>query len=228
MPQDVRLLKTHRNAVLRLVQESRLKPADFRWDDTVFRDGYDVQFLVSKFVHEPTKFYFMFGPHADEYSPGFNRRTDSRRAEEQLEWRLPLVGDWLTYVKREYEAHDLWELLRQDTKLLQVASSPDLPNDSFTEPEKQSIRDQLAEVKQHLISVHHLQLQQAEIIDQGFSYLDDSLNRLGKKDWLNNAIGALMGIALGAAFSSTVAQDMFDRFMSAVYPLYDSIMKLIG
>ena len=131
-------------------------------------------------------------------------------------------------MKREYEAPDLWELLRQETKLSQLASSPDLPNDSFTDLEKQYIHNQLAGIKEQLISDHHLQPQQAEIIAQGFSYLADSLNRFGKRDWLNFAMGTLVNIALGAAFSPTVAQDMIHRFMSAVHPLYDLVLKLLG
>ena len=185
-------------------------------------------FLVSRLIHEPTNSYFRFGPHVDEYSPGFNSRTDSRKVEEQFRWRLRLVGEWLTYLKREYEAPDLWGLLRQELKLLQLASSPDLPNDSFTEPEKQSIRIQLTQISQRLISDHNLQVQQVEILEQGFSYLADSVNRFGKKDWLNFAMGTLVNIALGAAFSPTVAQDMNHRVMSAVHPLYDSILKLLG
>ena len=228
MSEDLRLLKTQRNTILSLVQNVGLAPIDFRWHQAeVMTNSFGNRSLVSIFTHVPTQFYYRFGPEYDVFSPGPASRTGDVKASIWDTTRISLVRLWLSYVKREYEAPDLWGLLRQEKKLLQLASSPNLPNDSFTEPEKQIIRNQLAEIKQHLISVHHLQPQQAEILDQGLSYLGDSLNRVGKKDWVNNAIGALMGIAISAAFSSTVAQDMLDRVTSAVYPLYESIMKVL-
>lgn len=225
MPRDLRLLPTQCNAIFRLVRDAGLDPNEFRWDEEEISTAYD-DALVSILRHVPTKFFYKFKPEWAVYSPGPTSRTHESKV---LGWNshFSLVDDWLYCVKREYEAPDLWGLLRQDTKLLQLASSPDLPNEAFTELERQSIRDQLAEIRQHLISVHHLQLQQGEIIDQGFSYLGDCLNRVGKKDWLNIAINTVVTIASAAAFSPTVAQDMIHRFMLAVHPLYESIMKLL-
>lgn len=228
MPEDLRLLKTQRNTILAWVRDAGLDPNEFRWDEEeALGNSFGYSALVSILTHLPTKSYYSFRPEWALYSPGPTSRTHVSKV---LGWNdhLRLVDEWLYLVKREHEAPDLWELLRQEKKLLHLASSPHLPNDSFTELEKQSIRDQLAEIKQQLISDHHLQLQQAEIIAQGFSYLADSLDRFGTKDWLNFAMGTLVNIALGAAFSPTVAQDMIHRVMSAVHPLYDSILKLLG
>lgn len=227
MPEDLRLLRSRRNIIFGMVQAADLDPNEFRWDEAEIGDWSHSK-LISILRHVPTEGYCRFGPEYVEYSPGHTSRTHASKASPH-NWDLyvMLVAQWLKYVKREHQP-DLWELLRQDTKLLQPASSPDLPNDSFTEPEKQYIHNQLAGIKEHLISDHHLQPQQAEILEQRFSYLADSLNRFGKKDWLNFAMGTLVNIALGAAFSPTVAQDMIHRVMSAIGPLYESIMKIFG
>jgi hypothetical protein len=229
MSEDLRLLKTQRNTILSLVQNVGLAPIDCRWHQAeVMTNSFGNRSLVSIFTHVPTQFYYRFGPEYDVFSPGPASRTGDVKASIWDTTRISLVRLWLSYVKREYEAPDLWGLLRQEKKLLQLATSPNLPNDSFTEPEKQIIRNQLAEIKQQLISVHHLQLQQGEITDQGFSYLADSLNRVGKKDWLNITITTLASIAIAAAFAPDVAQDMIQRVMSAIYPIFEPILKLLG
>ena len=229
MSEDLRLLKTQRNTILSLVQNVGLAPIDFRWHQAeVMTNSFGNRSLVSIFTHVPTQFYYRFGPEYDVFSPGPACRTGDIKASIWDTTRISFVRLWLSYVKREYEAPDLWDLLRQQTKLMQLASSPHLPNDSFADIEKQSIRNQLAEIKQQLISVHHLQLQQGEITDQGFSYLADSLNRVGKKDWLNITITTLASIAIAAAFAPDVAQDMIQRVMSAIYPIFEPILKLLG
>jgi hypothetical protein len=227
MASDFRLLKSQRNVILGLVRASGLRPGDFQWDEMIL-EGDEDRLRVSVLRHTPTSSYFRFGCNWDEYAPGFSRRTDSRIVLESWDDRFRLVFDWLTYVKREYEAPDLWQMLLQETKLSRVASSPDLTNDAFTQDEKQYIVKQLAEIKTRLISDHRIQLQQAEVIEQGFSHLADSLNRVGKKDWLLLAMGAVVSIAIGAGLPPDVAQDMMHRLMQAIEPLFQSILKVLG
>jgi hypothetical protein len=84
-------------------------------------DFYKDEFLVSVLVHTPTTFYFRFGPHSDEYSPGLSSRVDSQKVPDFWPSRLSLVAKWLGNVRREYEAPDLWEMFLQETKLSRVA-----------------------------------------------------------------------------------------------------------
>jgi hypothetical protein len=71
-------------------------------------------------------------------------------------------------------------------------------------------------------------VQQAVIIEQGFEYILDSMERSSKRDWLNLAVGTLVNIAVAAAFSPTVAKDMFHNFLLAVKPLFSTVLKLMS
>jgi len=54
------------------------------------------------------------------------------------------------------------------------------------------------------------------------------MDRLGKKDWFNYAVGLLVNIAVAAAFSPSAARDLLHGFSHAVQPLFDAFLKLIG
>jgi flavin-dependent dehydrogenase len=112
MPQDVRLLKSHRNVIFGLVRDSGLDPTAFDWGEEEVFDDEDDTFSVSVLKHAPTGFYFRFGLRWDKYSPGFGSPTDSRIVTRDWDDRFRLVHEWLSYVKREYEAPDLWVLQR--------------------------------------------------------------------------------------------------------------------
>jgi hypothetical protein len=61
MENEVRLLKTDRNAVLLLIQEAHLDPSEFQWQSVTASDhtqGYDDDFLMSRLIHMPT---YQFG-----------------------------------------------------------------------------------------------------------------------------------------------------------------------
>ena len=231
MAQDARLLKTIRNVVLVWVKRASLNPVEFEWKEVKARDktraGYSNDFLMSILTHKPTKFYYRFGPFTDKYSPGSETQTDSREHSGSWDHRFSLIEDWLRFLKREYEAPELWQMLLEESKLSRVAISQKMPNDLFTVEERQYIREQLDAIRGRLITTRRLQLQQREIIDQGLSYLVEASARLGKKDWFNLALGTLLSIAVTNALHPTVAQDMFRRFMAAVQPLFESILKLI-
>jgi phage-related protein len=231
VPDDTRLLKTQKNDVFLVVQKGGLAPTDFywteetRWDTS--RDGNSDQFRTTVLYHTPTKFYYCFGRYSDQYSPGYEHRINAREHGDDWGYRLTIVGDWLSYLRREYDAPDLWKLLQQQSKLARLATSERLSNDQFTASEKDYIRNQLGEIRRHITSIHKLQLQQSEVLEQGFAHLDENLNSFGKKDWLILAIGTLVTIAVAATFSPDVTRSMFSTFMAAIQPVFQVFMDLI-
>ena len=120
MAQDARLLKTIRNVVLVWVKRANLNPVEFEWKKVKARDrtrtGYSNDFLMSILTHKPTKFYYRFGPFIDKYSPGSETQTDSRDHSGSWDHRFSLIEDWLRFLKKEYEAPDLWQMLLEESK----------------------------------------------------------------------------------------------------------------
>src|ERR1700687_2201405 len=103
MAQDVRLLKSQRNAVLQIVETTGLKPVDFEWRNEEWWDCGDgmggVQFLTSVLYHVPPGFYYKFGQCTDIYAPADSARegrfSHPYRYEENQFARFRNLGGWL-------------------------------------------------------------------------------------------------------------------------------------
>ena len=232
MGHDVRLLKIERNAVFTLVQQSGLEPSDFDWKTEHIQEPgeYGVVYAdASVLLHKPTGFFYKFGVYSDQYSPGHAERIESVELSVQ-KWdvRIKAVAHWLSALKEEVEAPDLWQELLRERRLYRLASAPQLRNEQFSNDEKALVLKQLHTLREQIVSAHNLQSQQTEVLDRGLNYLGQSLDRFGKKDWLNLAIGTLINIAVAAAFSPTAAKDLLHGFTSAIRPLFDSVLKLLS
>ena len=111
------LLKTQANDVLNAILANGLKPEDFAWDTG--------QTLTLR--HTPSDYFFTFEPYAFEwghqahYSPG-EVSADVHRQVPSWDGQLSLVENWLSNLKREIQAPDLWSLLSEQTALVQAAS----------------------------------------------------------------------------------------------------------
>jgi hypothetical protein len=97
------LLNTQANDVLNAVTTNGLDPEDFAWGD-----GTDPTLR-----HSLSGDYFFtfrlvdYGQHQAEYCPGNHTAYEDRRSG-SWEGQLSLVNEWLTNLKREIQAPDLW------------------------------------------------------------------------------------------------------------------------
>jgi hypothetical protein len=210
MPQNYgHLLKTQANDVLNAVRKSGLDPEDFAWElenppilrHTPSRDYY--------FSFEP----FVFGQHQAHYCPGDVSGVEYRGA---VSWeaQLSLVDEWLTNLKREIQAPDLWSLLSEQTPLVQAASA-DSPNTPFSPAELKKISDGLGELQTYIEKTHQLDEQKQEFLESSLGYLADAAHRQGRRDWLYLAIGVLSTVVVGVAAAPDQAREIF-RFVSDV------------
>jgi hypothetical protein len=234
MAEDVRLITTERNAVFKVVERSGLDPSEFEWKAEDLEEAGPGQFMVvssklSILVHKPTGFYYKFGTYGDEYSPGLNARI-VRIDFGYRKWdvRGAALRQWLLELKTQYEALDLWQELLKERQLYELAVAPQLENTQFSIEEKNFVRKQLDDLRKEITSMHNLQLQQAAALENGFLYLSDSMERFGKRDWFNLAIGTLVNVAIAATLSPDVARDLLHRFLSAIQPLFNAALNLLS
>ena len=121
------LLQSQKNEVLQLIADAGLNPAEFQWKvETQDRHlvGYEKE-IGHRLVHMPTKYYFSFldvhkvgtdsptrAPHSVRFSPN---RDYVDGGNNEIHWPEVLEGFdiWVTALKREYEAPDLWKQLRE-------------------------------------------------------------------------------------------------------------------
>ncbi len=109
------LTKTQRNEVLKAIERAGLAPDSFVWRETgspIYYGGGDAP-LVSQLTHLPTRaeFTFDYGGEAEAwwavFSPAEGRPYEST---DVGAWggQLAALSQWLTVVRREAEAPDLW------------------------------------------------------------------------------------------------------------------------
>jgi len=235
---DVRLLKPERNEVFRLVEHVGLSTSCFAWEESIDHKepvrrslvGY-FTYTVSVLVHVPSQFAYTFGKFIDQFSPGINARVEKANLifgpQNKDKVRRQTVYNWLRRLREEVETPDLWQEMLKDRELYQIASSDMYSLEVFTSQDKLYLSQQLKQVQNQLAKEHQLSANQAQAVEQRFAEIVEGMDRFGKKDWINWAIGALTGFALNAMFSPSAARDMLHGFIAVVGPLFDAAVKLI-
>ena len=166
--------------------------------------------LVQEFFY-----YFIFDflkdSHYCEYSPGKEKLIDEQYTGD---WSLQFSSfqDWISYLKREVEAPDLWGALKNEKDIINATVDTE-SNELFNEAEKLNIIKSLNEIKEFIYTSNVLQIEEKQFIESRFQYLIGSSERLGKKDWLNITLGVLINIILFLSLPSESAGELF-RFVS--------------
>ncbi len=52
-----------------------------------------------------------------------------------------------------------------------------------------------------------------------------AMDRFGKKDWINLAMGTLVNIAVAAAFAPAAATELLHKFRVVVGPLREALLR---
>lgn len=159
------LLVTQANAVLSAVSKKGLDPKDFGWELT-----------TPTLVHTPSGYSFTFqfvdyDQHQAEYCPGEDTAYENRRGGD-WDGQLSLVEEWLTNLKRETQAPDLWSLLSEQTALVEAASA-DLPNTPFSTVEIGKISAGLRELQAYIEKTQQLDEQKRAFLESKLAYLVD-------------------------------------------------------
>jgi hypothetical protein len=117
--------------------------------------------------------------------------------------------DWLKLVDEyieEMKTLDLWTVLTDslgtfDQKIMQS-------NTVFSVSEKDRISESLHKLLNEVQREQILNSMQMESLEEEVGYLIEASGRLGRKDWLNAAIGALFGYIIQAALTSETARTL--------------------
>ncbi len=208
---DATLTPTQKNRILRLVTEYGPPAAGFRWkeeEQDELSNFSQWPYRVSVLEHRETGYYCIFGAHSIAISPGLTRKVEHFSHEDKIQNKEDLCAKWLVLVKGELEAPDLWASIIGENRLSSAASSATLGNQPFSAAEQSLIVAKLDEIKGYLLASQQFDAGQAEYIEENFVYLRESSERLGRKDWLNALLGALVGQAISLALSPEVAKGL--------------------
>lgn len=204
------VLKSQKNEIFQAIQKIGLQPSQFEWGEV---PSIRLPLMtVSVLVHTPTNYYFRFdfqeGRHWCEYSPGTSQPVF---ATYPGSWSVvtPHVDSWLTNLKREVESPDLWKAVAQERALTTAAAKEGESNAPFTTDERRLVSVGLLEIKQYLLVVYPSSQQERAAIETRLAYLEQASERLGKKDWLNLAVGVLANIVVTLAMDADKARELF-------------------
>ncbi len=211
MPTDATLTKGEKNLIFEMIQRRGFDPADFDWREMKSEEWSGLfidHFTVSQLIHSATGYYFTFGGHTVTACPGKLRKIESEVHKDDWTIKSGAFDSWLTRLKAEVEAPDLWVTIGQEKVLMAAASAPNLNNSPFNHNEQALVTARLDEIKRYLLDGQQFDTEQAELIDRVFDYLRESSIRMGRKDWLNILLGGLMGLAFSLVLDPEKARGL--------------------
>ena len=217
--QDVTLTQTQKNAVFNWLTAAKFDPANFDWTETQHeeetrRGGF--WFKASVITHRRTGYRFCFGGIYCSFTPGLKRRNDVEVHMNDWSMKASCFHLWLHRLREEANAPDLWASIGQEKVLPTAAASTSLDNRPFAAAEQSLIAAKLDEIKGYILDGQQLTADQGETVERELAYLRESSERLGRKDWLNNLLGGLVGLAIGLALDPEKARGLL-RLAGAVF-----------
>jgi hypothetical protein len=183
---DPNLLQTQKNEVILIIKESGMNPLEFQ---LIEGRGW-----LPKVLHTPSGFDFVFSGDSILCSPGAEK---VRQEVSRLNWlgKSEMLRNWLTYLKREFEAPDLWAALAQEQELFS-AEPAGAVNAPFNAEEQAQIKRAVDEIRVYITTTYTLADEPLSRVHAKLDYLIDASTRLGRIDWKNILVGALVGLVL--------------------------------
>jgi hypothetical protein len=136
------------------------------------------------------------------------------------------ISWWLEEVKQDLDTPDLWAELKREAQLLRADSGVVSENTAFTVDEQREIAGRLKKLGEYVSDTHSLSKAQIQVLEEKLDYLVDASARLGRKDWLNAFIGAILSFVLTATFAPESARTIFTTFLRGIGLFYPELPLL--
>ena len=214
---DYRLLKSQKNEILILIGQAGLDPMEFEWEEReeTEDDFSDDSLLITfhRLVHKLSGYAAVFGENSLSYSPGSESVNETAS---KVNWigKREAVGRWLTYLKREIGAPDLWASLAQEQELLRVEPTG-TANTPFTPEEQIQIKQGVDQLRTYLTNTYSLAGENLRVVNAKLDYLIRASKELGRVHWKDIFISTVIGIAWQLALPASGFHDMF-RFAGQI------------
>jgi hypothetical protein len=208
------LLRTQQNSAFRWVQESGFDPGAFEVAPGLWGKTPCTRFALtnSPYFFDVSTARFNYSV---RHSPGGSEllTTLSSFSTEFEAVERPFKA-WLSYLRREVEAPDLWALVRDGASMFAPVGAA-TSNDPFTLTEIRQIELAIEVGRSYLTEagVAGTALAQANL---KLDYLVESARRSGRMDWYNIAFSVLFGIAIAVLFDPKRAQELIEVVFRAV------------
>jgi hypothetical protein len=206
------LQKVHKNEIFKAIQEVGLDPNEFDLEND------DVEVRIK---HKWSESCFIIGGGPGHYV-GHSVVGDAPDwTFEAYRWQslIERISRWLQNVKRDLETPDLWAELQREAKLL-GANDDVTDNTPFTLNEQKEIARRLQELAEHARRTHALSGEQMRVLDGKLDYLVKAAGRLGRIDWRNAFVGAILGYIITVALPPDARDMVLGLFRATIGHFY--------
>lgn len=106
-------------------------------------------------------------------------------------------------------------------------SAEDLGNSKFTTPELDRIRESIDRVRLALATDADIAREKVELLNRKLDEMAEASTRLGRKDWLNYAVGLISSVCVAAAFTPGMIKTVFLTINAEFEWLFTSATMLL-
>ncbi|MDO8733647.1 MAG: hypothetical protein Q7K21_00615 [Elusimicrobiota bacterium] len=189
----MQLLKSQKNDIFDVIQNSDLSPAQFELSEYDENYSYDETITNTKLAYKNTDFYFLFetgdrNEHISTFSPG--RETVTQR-ENPGNWitQLLYVKEWLSNLEREITQEDKWVRLEEEIENLKISDNDN--NQKFSVEEYEVLTKKLNVLKEKISEIELLP-EQIETISRKIDFLTETAKSFNKTDWKSLFMGTFI------------------------------------
>jgi hypothetical protein len=212
---DATLLNVQKQEVFDILRDSGLDPHNFEWGFQAIggipgRAGRDVSRLLPTLRPE---FSFLFDFYDTTYHPHCSPWEGMRQASlGAVSWPscLSFAQTWARLVNAELRTPDPWEALPGLATSAEIAVAANVANTEFSHRETERLASGLDEIRRLLLGAVGDSREQAALIDGQMQSLLEASKRMGRKDWANLAIGAVVTLALQLALPPETVRQAFE------------------
>lgn len=145
------------------------------------------------------------------------------RTSSAAEWNrlMANLADWAREVAYEVQTADFWTELGRLPAVLPASQVVDLGNAPFTPGEQAEVSRRVDQVKDVIRRENpELTAEQTSAIEQTLDEVKEATTRVGRKDWLMMANGALLSLIVNELVPPHVVQGVFHLLISGIGHLF--------
>jgi hypothetical protein len=222
------LLRSQKNDVYKILCEVGLETyvSQFKWKEGK-SEIVNVE-AVSKIVseHDGHTYYFTFDSDGESFRPVyFPGSVLNVVMAKSCSWDITLakVRNWAIRIKRDFQEPDYWA----EYARIQPAFIFDTNNNDYGTPisvaEASKLKEGISLLYKRIVEEFALDQYQRKLVLDKLSYLAEAVERLGKADWVNLAIGVFATVAVTIGVSAANS----DKFWRLVKDSFKAFQLLI-
>ena len=153
-----------------------------------------------------------------QYSPGRDEQI-SRTRTQKFQVTIAFFKLWLSYLKREVEAPDLWASIQTKREDVSRAIAPGADNSKFTEGEQELLAQKLDTIAGLLSDQLKLGDESKRLLEQQFEFLKEESKTQGRRSWMQIALGTVVTLVIEHVITNEGAQTLLNQFSQLLVPI---------